>query len=225
MLKLYDFAVSQLRYLKKTMDAVPSFRPDGLTPVEVQALIDSTEPVRSALVTVMTSLEEARALRRTSIGTLHEACVDFGQQAPSAFRKDATVMQCLEALPKNDRTIQGTLARAEAILVQWAQLPLIGVPPGEFVVAQVEVGLTRAGLTALRGAAEAAAAAEGVVEQEFELKRALLTTMLKEVRDVMKAALALGRSQFPKGTPQRELLSAIPQRKQSERKRKVPVEL
>jgi hypothetical protein len=222
MLKLFDFALSQLRYLKKAMDEIPSFRPDGLTPGDVEALVASTVPVRSDFVTAMQSLEGARALRRTSIRTLHEACVDFGQQAPSAFRKNPTVTLCLAALPMMDRTIQGTLARAEAILAQWGQLPLIGTPPGEFTVAQVEVPMTRAGLSVLREAALAAVSAEGVVDQEFELERALLKTKLGEVRDLLKAALALGRSQFPKGTMQREVISAIPKRKVGVRKAKVP---
>ena len=206
MLKLYDFALAQLGYLKAAMDELPSFRPDGRSPADVQALIDSAGPVRTDFLTAMTALEGARARRRTSIKTLHEACVDFGQQAPNAYRKEATVTECLESLPRNDRSIQETLARAEAILAQWAQLPPIGVPAADFTVAQVDEPLTRAGLEALR-----------VVDQHAQLQRALLKGKQREVKDVVTAALTLGRSQFPKGSAQREIISAIPKGKSAEK--------
>ena len=210
MLAPFDSVVTQLRYIKSAMDEIPSFRPDGLSPGEMQALIDGAGPVRVLFLEAKSGLDAARALRHGAFGVLHEACVGFGQQAGSTFRRDALVMECLRRLPTNDRTFQQGLARAEAILAQWAQLPEVGTPPAEFTVRQAEATLTLAGMTVLHAEAEAADAGIPVAAQEMKRQRARLNGKLKELKDVVMAALKLGRSQFPAGRPERGIIAAVP---------------
>lgn len=210
MLALFDFVVSQLRYVKSAMDEIPSFRPDGLSPVEVEGLIEGAGPVRGLFLEAKSGLDEARALRKGVFDRLHGACVDFGQQAGSTFRGDELVMDCLRRLPTNDRTLQERLVRAEAILAQWEQLPEVGTPLEVFAVRQGEETLTLAGMTALHAAAEAAEAVIPVAAQEMKLQRARLHGKLRELKDVVVAALKVGRSQFSEGRPERGLISAVP---------------
>lgn len=210
MLIQFDFAVTQLRYIKAAMDEISTFRPDGQLPAQIQALIGSAAPIRTLYITAKTTLDGARALRRTSIDTLHDACVDFFQQARNAYRKNPTVMECLERLPTDDRSFQQTLTRADAILAQWAQLPQIGTPPAAFTVAQVTTSLTMAGMTTLRAAAETADTAIPVLDQDFQLQEAQLHAKQAEMEDQIASALTQGRSQFPEGTAERGIIDAIP---------------
>ncbi|MBL9118124.1 MAG: fibronectin type III domain-containing protein [Verrucomicrobiaceae bacterium] len=210
MLTTFDFVVTQLRYTKAAMDEIPSFRPDGQSPAQVQALIGSAGPIRTLYITAKTTLDGARALRRTSVASLHDACVDFGQQARNTFRKDAMVMERLERLPTKDESFQETLTRADATLALWAQLPLIGTPPAAFTVAQVNATLTMAGMTSLRDAAVANDDNIPVVDQDFQLQESALHAKQREMEDMVTSALTQGRSQFPEGTLEREIIDAIP---------------
>ena len=209
MLLQFDFAVSRLRYLKAAMTEIPSFRPEGLLPADIQSLITSAGPVRADYVSRKTSLDGARALRRSACASLHAACIDFNQQARNAFRKNPTVMECLERLPTNDKSFQQTLDRADMALVQWAALPLVGTPPAVFSVAQGVAVLTLAGMTALHAAAETADGDMPAAEQDFLLQQARLHGKQAEMHDQMMSALRQGRSQFPKGSAEREVIEAI----------------
>ena len=80
----------------------------------MQARVDSATPVRQAYVTTKNAINAARALRRTTIETLHEACIDFLAQGRSRFRKDPTLMERFARLPVDDQTFQETVERAEA---------------------------------------------------------------------------------------------------------------
>jgi hypothetical protein len=167
-------------------------------------------PVRADYVSRKTSLDGARALRRSACASLHAACIDFNQQARNAFRKNPTVMECLERLPTNDKSFQQTLDRADMALVQWAALPLVGTPPAVFSVAQGVAVLTLAGMTALHAAAETADGDMPAAEQDFLLQQARLHGKQAEMHDQMMSALRQGRSQFPKGSAEREVIEGDP---------------
>ncbi|MBL9113970.1 MAG: hypothetical protein JNJ83_03115 [Verrucomicrobiaceae bacterium] len=217
MLAVYDFAVTQLRYVMAAMVEVPAFRPDGASVADVEAMLDGAEPIGTAYVSARMNLGFAQTGRRLAFEVLNDACVDFFSQAGNAFRKDAAVMEQLGALPVNARAFPKMLARADAILAAWAQLPLIGVPPGVFVVAQVDAPLTRVGMLGLRDAAVAAGGVLTVAEQAFQLHRSALNAKLREMRDFVVAALRLGRSQFPEGSVDRGLIDAVPKRRKARR--------
>ena len=217
MLVTYDFLVTQLRYVKAAMADLPAFRPDGASVADVEVMLAEAEPIGAAYMSAKVNLEGAQAGRRVTFRVLHDACVNFLRQAGNAFRKDAAVLERLGSLPVNDRTFPEIVARADAILAAWAQLPLIGVPPGEFVVAQVDVPLTRVGMLGLRDAAVAAGGVVTVAEQAFQLHRSALNAKQREMRDFVVAALRLGKSQFPQGSAGRGVLDAVPKRKKGKR--------
>lgn len=210
MLVEFDFVVTQTAYVKSAMDKIPAFRPDGLQPAAVQALVDSTTLIRSAYVTKKEGITGARALRHTTIDALHEGCVDFRAQGTSRFRKNPTVAARFERLPSKDETFQQTITRGTASEALWAVLPQVGTPPAAFTVGQGTTTLTLAGFTALIVSARGADAAIPVADQDFQGAEGDLHAKQAELEDFVTAALEQGRSQFGEGTPQRELIDAIP---------------
>ena len=211
MLVEFDFAVTQTAYVKAAMDEIPAFRPDGLTPANVQTLVTSATPVRDAYVTKKNAIGDARTLRHTTIDTLHDACVDFAAQGRSRFRKIAGILQRFGRLPTQDQTFQETLTRGAASDALWATLPQIGSPAAAFTVLQGDAVLSRAGFTALIAAARAADGAIPASDEDFQAAEADLHAKMGELEDFVTAALEQGRSQFAEGTPQREIIDAIPQ--------------
>ena len=210
MLVEFDFAVTQTAYVKAAMDEIPTFRPDGLTPASVQALVDGATPVRAAYVTKKEAITGARALRHTTIDALHEGCVDFAAQGQSRFRKNPTVAARFQRLPTRDETFQKTITRGTASEALWTVLPLVGTPPAAFTVGQGTTTLALAGFTALITAARAADGAIPASDEDFQGAEADLHAKMAELEDVVTAALEQGRSQFAVGTPQREIIDAIP---------------
>ena len=211
MLELFDFAVTQAAYVKAAMDEIAAFRPDGLTPAQVQALVDGAAPVRAAYVTKKEAITGARAARHAAIDALHEACVDFAEQGRSRYRKNATVMARFARLPVQDQSFQETLTRGTASEALWTALPQVGSPPAAFTVGQGTASLALAGFTALITAARAADGAIPAADQDFQSAEADVHAKQAELEDFVTAALAQGRSQFAPGTPQREIIDAIPQ--------------
>lgn len=214
MLVMFDFAVVQLRYFKAAMDLIPNFRPDGKSPAMVESVINGTVSVREVYVTTLNAITGARATRRTSIETLHDWCVAFTAQGASRFRKDKTIKERFERLPIQDRTFQETMVRADAIVALWAGLPLVNQPSGPAAAFTFGVGtddVTLAEFTTLRAAARAADEAIPVTDQAFQSAEATVHLTLADMEDFVSAAFLLGRSQFPEGSPQREIIEAVPE--------------
>jgi len=210
MLVEFDFAVESVAYVKAATVELPSFRPDGLDPAGVQALLGAAATVRAAYVTKKTTIDVARAARRAAIETLHDASVDFSAQARSRFRKNGPVMETLLRLPKDDRTMQETLVRGDATVALWATLPQIGTPPVDFTVGQGTETLTRTEYEALVAAARDTDEAIPAIDQDFQSAEAGLHDTLAALEDFATAAVEQGRSQFDGGTPEREIIDAIP---------------
>ena len=210
MLVMFDFAIVQMRYVRGAMVQVPSFRPDGLGPDEVMSMVAAALVVRSAYVTAKNGIDGARALRRTSIASLHDGCVDFAAQGRSRYRNDETVVQRFDRLLVQDQTFQETMTRADGIIALWGTLPLVGAPPAVFKYGQGNNEVTLAQFTALQTAARAADAAIPDVDQLFQQREGALHTSQKALEDFVGAAVATGRSRYEPGTMEREVIDAIP---------------
>lgn len=210
MLIEFDFAVTQAAYVKAAMDEIPTFRPDGATPTGAQTLIDSATPVRAAYVTKTSNLEAARALRRTSIETLHDHCVDFTAQARSRYRTDKAITQRIVRLPTDDQTFQQTLTRAAYSEALWNTLPQVGAPPAAFTLKRGNLTVIKADFTTLIANARSADGAIPAADQDFQAAEADLHAKQEALLDFNTAALSEGRSQFDPGTPEREIIDAIP---------------
>lgn len=211
MLEEFDFVLLQLRYIKSTMDQIPSYRPDGRTVAEVQALVASTNDVRTEYLDTRAALALARGTRHTAYDAVHDASIAFSAQAKSAYRKVTAVASMLDNLPTQDTSLVEIITRGRASAAAWGKLPPLGTPPAAFAVKQGEETLTQAELIALIGAAVAAEDDLPVKDQDFQMAEGTLHAKQAEIQDVVTAALQQGRSQFPNSaTPQREVIDAIP---------------
>lgn len=210
MLIPFDFAVTQLRYLREALIHIAAFRPDGQTPASLAALIASTVAPRTAYIDSTTALDGGRADRRLAVKALHAACVDFTAQAVVTFRANPEVRERVERLPVRDQNIQDTLARADATLALWALLPQVGSPPAPFVVMKKTETLDQAAMQALRDAAGTAHQEMTTLDQAFQEAAAALSAKQREMNEVIWVSLALGKSQFDADAPERGIIDAIP---------------
>ena len=208
MFKGVDFAIQRGQYIKAAMDQIPSFRPDGKTPAAVQAMIDPLHAAEDAFQTTSTALSIARGELREMVDLLHTACVQIFPIMKVRYRNDPGSLAAINRLPTDDRSIAETVARAEAIAALWAQLPLLlGPPPLQFKPWDTMDLTTFNGMIA---AAKAGHDGFPAIDQQNEIASGHLHESLAALEDFNTAALITGRAQFEEGTPEREVIDAIP---------------
>src|SRR4051812_29686264 len=104
MLEMYDFSVTQVRYIKAAMDQVPSFRPDGLSTTDVAAMTPNPDPTRGNYITKQTAAGVARDARNNGATSVHDVGTDFLAQARSVYRKNPSVQEQLDRIMTKDQT-------------------------------------------------------------------------------------------------------------------------
>ncbi len=208
MFKGVHFAIQRGQYIKAAMDQIASFRPDGKSPAGVQAMIDQLHAAENAYQTSSTTLSIARGELREEVDLLHTACVQIFPIMKVRYRNDPGSLAAINRLPVDDRSIAETVARADAIAALWVQLPLLlGPPPLQFKPWDTM------DLTTFNGMLSAAKARHDgfpAVDQQNEIASGHLHESLAALEDFNTAALITGRAQFEEGTPEREVIDAIP---------------
>ncbi|MCA9205034.1 MAG: fibronectin type III domain-containing protein [Planctomycetales bacterium] len=205
--KMFDFEVLQLRYIKSAMDQLPTYLPDGRSATEVQALRDSAEAVKNAYQTLDASLALARGELSERQAEGHLLCVQIYPILKSRYRKDPGTLETIQRLPTEDKTVRATRDRMRAISVLWGQLPN---PPGASEPFTPWTGMDQTAFDAALAALVAADEALPDLVQTYERAQSDLHAKLDEVSDFVTAALEQGRAQFPVGSPEREIIEAIP---------------
>jgi hypothetical protein len=213
MLVMFDFAVTQTRYVKAAMNQITTFRPDAKVPADVETMLTDAGLVRGTYVTKNTTLGTARAVRRDTIAILHDSCVDFATQAGSAFRKNRVIKEQIDRLPVDDKTFQETITRADETLALWSTLPDVphagsGDAPFTYMEGNDPIDIDLFG--SRKDAAKAADDDIPVKDQDFQKAEALLHAKENELEDFVTAAIRQGTQQFDPGTPEREIIDAIP---------------
>ncbi len=214
MLEMYDFSVLQCRHVLAAMNLIALFRPDAKAPADVSAMIPNPDPIRDDYVVKKTTASGTRDARHFSARDVHDVCVDFLAQATSVYRKNHSVLAQLGRIVTEDKTFSQTLTRGDQTSALWGTLPQIGTPPANFAVLRsedtVDGKVLKAELDALITAARAADVALPPAEQAFQKAEALLHQKHALIDDFVTAALVQGRSQFAPGSPEREVIDAIP---------------
>lgn len=219
MFEKYTFELLRLRYIKATMDAIASFRPDGKTPADVAAMIaHATSPTgpRASYESAKATLELAQGEYAEDIAEGHAACVQVYPIMKSRYRADRGSASAIESLPTEDETPTATLTRLKAISNLWAKLPN---PPGSATSFKAWDTMDKAAfdafITAIEGTAgpppvEGTLAAKATAESSFEVAEGALHAAENSMEDFATNALIQGRGQFPPGTANREVIDAIP---------------
>ena len=190
MFKGVDFTILQAQSVKSAMDQIPTFRPDGKTPANAQALIDAVVTSQTTFLNKSTTLDLARGELQESIDALHVACTQVYPIMKVVYRADAGTLQAINRLPVSDRTFRETLVRGDAINALWTQLPN---PPGSATAFKAWDTMDLVAFVAL------ITTAKTKQNEKTEAREDFVTT-----------AMIIGRAQFLPGTPEREVIDAIP---------------
>jgi hypothetical protein len=207
MFKAVDFEILQGRYVKAAMDEIASFRPEGKTPANVQTLIDAVVTAQSTFLTKSATLDLARGELQEKIDALHVACVQVYPIMKAVYRTDPGSLQAINRLPVADRSQRDTTIRGEAMAALWAQLPN---PPGSANPFEAYPGMSLAAFNAILATAKTHQTGFAAVDQDYQVAQGDLHEQAEVLEDFVTTALIIGRAQFLPGTPEREVIDAIP---------------
>jgi hypothetical protein len=216
MFDLFNFELLQLRYVKAAMDTLASFRPDGKTPAEAQAMIDTARAARTTYGTRKAEMDLARGEFIESVDAGHVVCIQVYPIMVSRFRNDAGSLSAIKKLPVADQTPAQTIDRMKDISTLWGKLPN---PPGSATPFKAWETMDKAAfdayLTAIIGSPGppvilGTQAAVPLADQAFELAEGELNRQKGVMEEFTTAALIQGRAQYRPGTPERDVIDAIP---------------
>lgn len=207
MFKAVDFEVLQGRYVKAAMDKIATFRPEGKTPAAAQALIDVLTTSQATFNTKSTTLALARGELQEKIDALHVLCTQIYPIMKVVYRTDAGSLRAVNGLPVVDRSQRETIGRGEAVSALWAQLPN---PPGSANPFEAWPGMIRTAFDAVLTTAKTNHSGFANVDQDFQVAEGDLHKQTETLEDFTTGAMIIGRAQFVPGTPEREVIDAIP---------------
>lgn len=206
MLIEFNFALSQVRYIRVAMNLFPTFKPDDCVVSTVDSIIGNATQVRRDYLAKDGLLALARGAVHAAHNTLHDANVDVYMALKSAYRKDVDSMNSIESLPVDDQSVKETFTRGESIEIKWGQLPNPPGWQGPFKVGPITHAVFTGYVTALQTNVRALEAADG----SFQASEGALHRTQRELSDFVAAALQQGRAQFDPGSPERDVIDHVP---------------
>jgi hypothetical protein len=207
MFKGVDFEILQARYVKAAMDSIVTFRPEGKTPAAAQVLIDTVVTVLGTFVTKSTTLDFARGELQEKLDALHVTCTQVYPIMKAVYRTDPGSLQAINRLPVHDRTGRESLVRGDTISALWAQLPN---PPGSATAFKAWDTMDMAAFNAILTTAKTKQNGFAAVDQDYQVAQGDLHGKTETLEDFVTTAMIIGRAQFLPGTPEREVIDAIP---------------
>jgi hypothetical protein len=206
MLTEYNFVLGQVRYVRAAINAISTYRPDEATVQVVDSIIGGAKQVRLEYLDKHADMGLARGVTGSAVEKLHDACVSVYPSMKSAYRKDAENMTRIDTLPVDDRSIDETFRRGQAIERVWLKLPNPPGWQGPFKVGSTTVAV----FSGLVSALETAQENEANKDEAWQVAEGRLHTQQRTMSDFVTAALTQGRGQFPEGTPEREAIDRVP---------------
>lgn len=205
----YDFHLLQLQYIKAAMDQIAAFRPQNMTPAQIQAEYDAGATTRTTFQQKTGARDLARGEMREKADDGHQAVVGVYGVMKSRYRKDPGSSEAIGNLPTQDRTVPETVLRMEALSTLWGQLPNdpFSNPPGPLMAWG---GMDKAAFDAKLATAKSAQAAFVTADEAYQKSQGDLHAKDAEMADLATAALSEGRAQFEVGTSEREAIDSIP---------------
>jgi hypothetical protein len=207
MTEAYDFHILQLRYIREAMNNFANYKPDDWTVAQVDTFITGAKTVRTAFIDAKTELDLAMGGRNSASAAAHDACVAVFGIMKTRFRKDPVSTEVIAKLPVDDRNPAETLRRGQSMSSVWGKLPN---PPGSATPFKAWDTMDKTAFDALITALDQKLDTFTNENDDYEEAQGNLHKKDGEMEDYINAALAQGRHQFPEGTPQREVIDAIP---------------
>jgi hypothetical protein len=206
MLTEFDFNLLQLRYVQAAANKIPTFRPDGLTPAAIGAVVTAASGVRQVYIDTRNDFDLGRGSYRQAVNDGHDAAIGVFAAMKSRYRKDAATLDTISGLPVDDQSAADTTKRMDQTTSLWGKLPLIGTPAAQFVA---WAGMAKTDFDSLLTSMATKQAGLPDKDQAFQVAEGNLHDTNADVADLVTAALAQGRAQFPSGAS-REVIDAIP---------------
>jgi hypothetical protein len=207
MFKLVDFEILQGRYVKAAMDEIATFRPEGKLPADAQTLIDAVTTAQTTFLNKSAALDLARGEVQEKVDALHVVCTQVYPIMKVRYRTDPGSLQAINRLPVADRSQRETTVRGESLSALWGQLPN---PPGSATPFEAWGGMNKAAFDTILTAAKTNQTGFASVDQDYQVAQGDLHEQTEVLEDFVTTALIMGRAQFLPGTPEREVIDAIP---------------
>jgi len=203
----FNFHLTQLRYIKATMDELPTYRPNGMTPAQVETMIDDAKAVKAAYTTKDTALDLARGNYSQAVKDGHTVAFQVYGIMKSRFRNASAALGAINNLPVDDDTPQKTQDRMEKISKLW---PLLPNDPNTGSPFLPWAGMDQAAFNALFAAIGTQQGLFTTAFQAFELAESNLHDSDESMNDFAVSSLSEGRSLYLPETTEREVIDAIP---------------
>lgn len=207
MYSAFDFAGLQCRHTKAAMNNLPTYRPDGLTPAEVQAIIDSAYGVRTSFE----SAESAYNLAHGALGDAqtagHCAAIQVYGIMKSRYRKMPGTLEAINKLPVDDKTIGDTLERMRDLSSLWGALPN---PPGSTTAFKAWDTMGKTEFDALLASLDTKFKGLPALKQAYETAQGNLHKAQHDLEDFAIAAIGQGMDQFRNSPYELEIINSIP---------------
>jgi len=202
----YIYVLTRLRYLNAAVANIPTFRPDGKTPTQIEELVPAANDEFADLVAKYNSRNTAEGTLTTSYEAGHDKAVSVYACAKSCYRSDTNCTQAILALPKSDRTPGETLVRMKALGQLWSTLPNVPGTSGPLVVG----GTTAAAFGNMAADLEVKLAAATLADAVYAGQLAEFHTKFDDWNSFVGAAAVQGRAVYAPGTPERAFIDRIP---------------
>lgn len=209
MLGEFDFHLLQVRYIIAAMGQLPTFMPLAKDQAKMQTEYDDANAVRSTYQSQLQTLNLARGELHEKTDEAHQAAIGVYGVMKTRYRKDPGSLEAIKKLPTQDQTYEATRERMDEISSLWSQLPNDphSDPPGPFVAWG---GMDQAAFDASRAVMTAAHNTFVTAEIGFQKAEGDLHATDAQLNTLAVDSLAEGRAQFLEGTPEREVIDAIP---------------
>ena len=205
-LERYLFVLSRLRGLSAAVANIPDFKPDGRTAEYFEALPEQVQQLYSALLAHFHAANLAEGVLHAAYQAAHDSVVMVYACMKSCYRQDTFTLATLRRVPKHDRNPGQTLARMEALVAVWKELPNLPGADQPFTVGTttaVSFELQKKEFETKLGAASKAA-------RNHSGDLALFHQQLDEWDAGVSAALIQGRALYKPGTAARACIDLIP---------------
>ncbi len=209
MLGEFDFHLLQIQSIKAAMDQLPTYQPLAKTPAQMQTEYDNALAVRADYLTKLRGLSLARGELHEKTEEAHQVAIGVYGVMKSRYRKDPGSLEAINGLPTQDQTFEQTRVRMDDMSSLWSQLPddPYADPPGPMVAWP---GMDQTAFDATRDTMVTAHSNFVTTNGAFEKAEGDLHAKDAQLGNLAVDSLAEGRGQFAEGTPEREVIDAIP---------------
>jgi len=203
----FYFNKTRLRYIKAAMISIPSYRPDGKLPADVEAMIAGLDLKQGDFTTADQVWGLARGEFHEASAAGHKLCVKIYPIMKSRYRDDPGSSEAIARLPTEDDSPDDTKKRMKDMSALWINLPN---PPDAVGPFEPWPLMTQVVFETARVLVDTREADMTPKKELYELAQGHLNKVIDAADVFGTQATIQGRGQFDPGTPERDVIDQIP---------------